>query len=84
MLLIPVTTVVGDDETVRLVKLMCEMREGNIWRIDSVENGEPKRPPFSLHPCMEGITWVIGHHDKTSDEGKALLVTWALKQERDE
>lgn len=27
----------------------------------------------------EGITWIRGWHSSESDEGKALLVAWALK-----
>lgn len=86
-MLVPVTAVI-DDGAVRLVKLMCEFQDIRIWRIVSVENDESRLLPFSLDPRNEGIAWIIGHHNKLSNEGKALLVAWALsplsQQSRDD
>ena len=76
-MLVPVTTVVGDDEEVQLVKLMCEVQDGGVIYIDSIEKTRA-RLIFSLRPCDREITWIIGHYDKASDEGKALLVAYAL------
>lgn len=36
-----------------------------------------QNPPW-LPPSEEGITWIRGHHEPGSPEGKALMVAYAL------